>query len=132
MAASTWILTARKVWNAALKRNQDHVDTKLGSATLQTTAVVNGAAVPVGLGSNMVLELVSTVLVGTLDVDVQTSKLAAGPWRSMGAFTQQTTPTTQRKSFACSDNFVRVVGTPGSGGSQSATWVVAGVSVCPA
>ena len=63
----------------------------------------------------------------TLDVAVETSadNGATDTWRSIGSFTQATSTTTQRKSFAGCDRFIRASPTIG-GTTPSFTFSVTG------
>lgn len=60
------------------------------------------------------LTLAVTAGTGTLDVAVQTSGDGT-TWRAVAAFTQATGVTSERKSFAGIDRFIRAVSTIGTG-----------------
>ena len=96
------------------------------------TATANGSAVEVGERSVACLELVVSAASGTtptLDVSIETSKDGSGSglgaWRSVGSFAQKTSATSERKSFAGLDRFVRAVQTVG-GTTPSFTFSVLG------
>lgn len=94
------------------------------------TATATGSSFE--LGDRGVLRLLLDVTAAsgttpTLDVTVQTS-YDGSTWRSVAAFTQATAITSERKSFAGCDRFVRVSYTIG-GTTPSFTFSVSGEAV---
>lgn len=96
------------------------------------TASGNGPSAE--LGDRGVLRLLldvtaATAATGTptLDVEVQTSYDGA-TWRALGTFAQQTAVSSERKSFAGCDRFVRVAYTIG-GDTPNLTFAVTGEAV---
>lgn len=61
-------------------------------------------------GGTLRLALDVTEIAGnapTLDVTIETSERAGGPWTSLGTFTQATAPGRERKVFPGCDRFAR-------------------------
>src|SRR5438445_13547721 len=78
----------------------------------------NGNPIELGDRGTARLTLSVTAVAGagaTLDVAIQTRRDAADAWRTVGAFTQATGVSSERKCFAGLDRFVR--GVAASGGA---------------
>jgi len=54
----------------------------------------------------------------TLDVELEHSETESGPWRSLGTFAQKTSVSSERKTFAGADRFVRTKFTIGGTSPQ--------------
>lgn len=96
------------------------------------TVTTNGPAIEVGDRGSANLELDVTAASGTTptaDVKIQTSKDGSGSglgaWRDVASFAQATGVTSERKSFAGLDRFIRTVVTIG-GTTPSFTLSVSG------
>ena len=92
---------------------QDEQEVKLLPAASRNA---NGSGTPVCVGSRKLLRLdltsTSFTSAGPLAVTIEGSKDGENDWHTLGTFTNQTTPGTQRKTFP-TDRFVRATFTLG-------------------
>jgi hypothetical protein len=116
--------------NEETRECQPHYDITLFHDTA-VAASEDGGWLDVGVGANLVLTLTMSAETGTAvyDVTIQTSPNSDGTSvRTLGtAFTQISANGSERKSFACSDRYVRASVAYSSTGN--ATVDVSGISV---
>lgn len=115
--------------NSETNECQPHYDITLFSDTA-VAASADGGWLDVGVGANLVLVLTMADESGTAvyDVDIETSPNNDDTEvRTLGSFTQISANGSERKSFACSDRYVRAEVTYSSTGNATVT--VAGIAV---
>jgi len=106
--------------------SQDVGHLEWADVSKQSASLYTGEPVHLAAGCNVVVTLEVTELVGSLDVTIETAESndAKVTWRRFGAFTSAHGPTRERLCLACSDEFVRLVATPGEKSDQIASYVV--------